>query len=81
MAPKNSKNSPEEGVPAEVIAQAEAAIYGNIEDPNDEPDARRRPSIAQQSSGGSQATTVQQPEVGESERQGRPGAHRRPTYK
>ncbi len=53
MASKPTTNPPpEEGVPSEVIAQAEAAIFGNFEDPNASTDNRRRPSIADQSSAG-----------------------------
>lgn len=46
----NDKHAAEEQqIPASVIAQAEAAIYGNLEVPGSSNDSRQRPSVAEQS--------------------------------
>lgn len=39
----------EQAIPASVIAQAEAAIYGNLEIPGQVNDSRTRPTVAEQS--------------------------------
>lgn len=55
--PKAGGAASEEQVPASVIAQAEAAIYGNFEDQGTTEETRQAPTVAEQSTkGGGHAT-------------------------
>ena len=46
---KDKNAAEEQAIPPSVIAQAEAAIYGNLEVPGSSKDLRQRPSVAEQS--------------------------------